>query len=109
MAAKRFALMSAALACITVAASATAQADPGDDFLRYLNMYGIDLSAMMGHTISPQDAIELGQDICGDLHKGASPTAEANGLYRTLPRITDKQSGNLVSAAQLTLCPDTMR
>ena len=27
--------------------------------------------------------------------------------YRMMPKITDKQAGNLVSAAQFTLCPDT--
>jgi hypothetical protein len=28
--------------------------------------------------------------------------------YRGMPKITDKQAGNLVSAAQFTICPDTL-
>jgi hypothetical protein len=35
-----------------------------------LNWYGIDLSEMMGTTITPQAAIELGHDICTELHHG---------------------------------------
>jgi hypothetical protein len=31
-----------------------------------------------------------------------------NVFYRAMPRITDKQAGNLVSAAQFTICPDTL-
>jgi Protein of unknown function (DUF732) len=85
-----------------------AHADPGDDFLAALNQYGIDLTAIMGTPISRQSAIELGQDICNDLHRGKSATAAANEIYRMAPNITDKQSGNLVSAAQFTLCSDTL-
>jgi hypothetical protein len=84
-----------------------ADADPGADFLRALDKYGIDLSALMGQPISAQNAIELGRDICGDLHSGMSAASETNALYRMMPKITDKQAGNLVSAAQFTLCPDT--
>ena len=84
-----------------------ADADPGSDFLTMLHRYGIDLSALMGKPISPQDAIELGQDICGDLHRGTSAAVESNGIYRQMPNITDKQAANLVSAAQFAMCPDT--
>lgn len=84
-----------------------AYADPGNDFLVALNKYGIDLTGLMGTYISPQSAIELGQDICVDLHRGHPPATEANDLYMKLPRITDKEAGNLVTAAQFTLCPDT--
>ena len=62
----------------------------------------------MGHTISPQSAVELGHDICSDLHRGTSSEAEMHFLYRGMPNITDKQAGNLASAAQFTICPDTM-
>jgi hypothetical protein len=34
---------------------------------------------------------------------GKSPATVAQELYMKLPKITDKQSGNLVSAAQYTL------
>ncbi|WP_169714694.1 DUF732 domain-containing protein [Mycobacterium celatum] len=101
------ALLAIALVATTALQPALAYADPDSDFLKALNMYGIDLSVMMGHTITPQDAIELGHDICNDLHSGKSAEAETNEVYRIMPKITDKQAGNLVSAAQLTICPDT--
>jgi hypothetical protein len=101
------ALLGVAFAATSALHAPLAYADPGDDFLGYLNMYGIDLSAMMGHTINAHDAIELGQDICNELHGGKSAGGVTNELYRMMPRITDKQAGNLVSAAQLTICPDT--
>jgi hypothetical protein len=50
----------------------------------------------------------LGKDICNDLHRGTSASAEANEVYSMMPRITDQQAGNLVSAAPLTICPDTL-
>jgi len=31
-----------------------------------------------------------------------------NVFYRAMPKITDKQADNLMSAAQLTICPDTL-
>jgi hypothetical protein len=93
---------------VAVLQAGHASADPGSDFLARLNWYGIDLSALMGEPISPPDAIELGQDICADLRSGTSPIAEANGLYRMMPRITDKQAANLVSAAQFAICADTL-
>jgi hypothetical protein len=108
MAAKRFAVIAAALSCIGAAVSPTARADPGNDFLAALDTSGIDLSALMGQAISPQDAIELGQDICNYLHRGTSVSGELDLLYREMPRITNKQAVNLVSAAQHTLCPDTL-
>jgi hypothetical protein len=83
-----------------------AVADSGNDFVARLKVYGIDLSELMGHTITPQSAIELGQDICGDIRSGTSPTVEAKGLYNGMPRI--KQSANLVYAAQSTICPETL-
>jgi len=84
-----------------------AQADPDSDFLAWLQNYGIDLSALMGHTITPQSAIELGHDICDDLRGGKSADSEMSGIFRMFPNITEKQAGNLVSAAQMTICPDT--
>ncbi|BBU21821.1 hypothetical protein AWC32_05765 [Mycobacterium xenopi] len=102
-------LVGVALA-VNVAALQPAQAgaDPGTDFLARLNWYGIDLSALMGRPISRQDAIELGQDICTELHNGNTPVAVADQIYREMPRITDKQAANLVSAAQFAICPDTL-
>jgi hypothetical protein len=87
---------------------ATAHADPDSEFLSWLDNYGIDLSELMGHTITRQDAIELGHDICNDLHGGKSADAETKEIYRGMPKITDKLAGNLVSAAQYTICPDTL-
>jgi Protein of unknown function (DUF732) len=102
------ALLGVAFAVASALQPAHADADPGNDFLAALDKYGIDLTALMGQPISPPDAIELGQDICGDLHKGTPAASETNAIYRMMPKITDKQAGNLVSAAQLTLCPDTL-
>jgi hypothetical protein len=87
---------------------ATAHADPDSEFLLWLNNYGVDLSEIMGHTISRQDAIDLGHDICKDLHSGTSAEAETNSIYRSFPKISDKLAGNLVSAAQFKICPDTL-
>jgi Protein of unknown function (DUF732) len=84
-----------------------ADANPGSDFLAALNRYEIDLSALMGQAISPQDAIGLGQDICNGLQRGTPVAGEIDLLYREMPRITDRQAGNLVSSAQFTICPDT--
>ena len=58
------ALLGAAVAATCALQPAHADADPGNDFLAALDKYGIDLTALMGQSISPQDAIELGQDIC---------------------------------------------
>ncbi|MBP1823101.1 DUF732 domain-containing protein [Mycobacterium sp. OAE908] len=85
-----------------------AHADPGSDFLSRLHAYGIDISAIMGHPISSQDTIELGQALCTELHQGTSAPVETEKLYRQMRRITDKQAGNLVSAAQFSICPDTL-
>jgi hypothetical protein len=98
-------LLGVAFAAVSALLPADADADPGNDFLRALDGYGINLTALLG--VSPQAAAELGQAICDDLHLGKSAGTVANELYMKLPRITDKQSGNLVSAAQYTLCPDT--
>lgn len=87
---------------------APANADPGSDFLAKLNWYGIDVSTLMGHPISAHDTIELGQDICIELHNGNTPAGVSNQLFREMPRITDKQAANLVSAAQFAICPETM-
>jgi hypothetical protein len=87
---------------------ALAHADPGSDFLAKLSWYGIDVSALMGHPISRDATIELGQDICTELHHGNTEAGVSSQLYREMPRITDKQSVNLVSAAQFAICPDTM-
>jgi len=40
-----------------------AGADPDNDFLSQLNWYGIDLSDLMGRTITPQKAIEFGPNL----------------------------------------------
>jgi hypothetical protein len=85
-----------------------ALADPDSDFLSWLDNYGIDLSELMGDNITRQDAIELGHDICNDLHRGKSAEAETGEIYRGMPKISDKLAGNLVSAAQQTICRDTL-
>lgn len=90
-----------AFAAIAAIQPPLAHADPGDDFLAATHAYGIDLTALLG--VSPQDAVGLGQAICDDLRLGKSPATVAQELYMKLPKITDKQSGNLVSAAQYTL------
>jgi hypothetical protein len=87
---------------------ATARADPDSEFFSWLDNYGINLSELMSHNITRQDAIELGHDICNDLHSGKSADAETREIYRGMPKITDKLAGNLVSAAQYTICPDTL-
>jgi uncharacterized protein DUF732 len=92
-------------AALSILQPAHAAADPDNDFLARLNWYGIDLSAVMG---SQKSAINMGHSICDDLHRGMQVKDEITALYRMLPIITDKQAGNLVSAAQFALCPDTL-
>jgi Protein of unknown function (DUF732) len=101
-------LFGVALAAMSVLQPPRAGADPDNDFLSQLNWYGIDLSDLMGRTITPQKAIEFGHLICDDLRHGTQPKAEMNVFYRAMPKITDKQADNLMSAAQLTICPDTL-
>jgi hypothetical protein len=106
-------MLTRALLCTAFAATCALQpprahADPGNDFVAAIDRYGIDLSALMGKSMSRQDAIGLGQGICGYLTHGASPMVVANGLHKMMPKITDEQAGSLVSAAQVTLCPDTL-
>ncbi len=93
---------------VTALQPAHANADPDNDFLAKLNWYGIDLSALMGHPISRQDTIELGQDLCIELHHGNTAAGVSDQLYREMPHITDKQAANLVSAAQFAICPDSL-
>jgi hypothetical protein len=93
---------------VTALQPAHANADPDNDFLSKLDWYGIDISELMGHPISRHDTIDLGHVICDDLHRGTPPEAEMNVFYRGMPKITDKQAGNLVSAAQFAICPDTL-
>jgi Protein of unknown function (DUF732) len=82
-------------------------ADPGSDFLMLLGKYNLNLSALAGKTISSQVEIQLGQDICTDLHSGTPVTTVVNEIYRDMPNITDKQAGNpggSRSADQASVC-----
>ncbi len=64
-----------------------------------------------GFTVTPEDAaiaVKLGHDTCTGLQNGASPADAADNLSRAAPWFTEQLSANLVAAAQLKLCPDTL-
>jgi len=100
-------LLGVAPAAMSVLQPPRAGADPDNDFLSQLNWYGIDLSDLMGAP-SPRRKPSSSGLICDDLRHGTQPKAEMNVFYRAMPKITDKQADNLMSAAQLTICPDTL-
>lgn len=49
-----------------------------------------------------------GTTLCQGLRKGGTPKEGVAVIYRTVPNITEKQAGNLLSAAQFGLCPETL-
>jgi serine/threonine-protein kinase len=70
----------------------------------------LDMLKVYGFDINPEDAafaVKLGHTTCSLLENGGSPQDVADALWRTAPKFTEKQSANLVSVAQMKLCPDT--
>jgi hypothetical protein len=50
--------------------------------------------------------LTMGNAICGDLRAGTTPDEESKAIFRILPRLDEKDSGELVEAAHIGLCPD---
>jgi hypothetical protein len=93
-------LLTAVLLALAVATAAPAAADADQDYLDMLhNTY--DMPNATG------EMVKLGHAICADLRGGASAADEAAALYRAVPKISEKAAGEVVSAAQIKLCPDT--
>lgn len=70
----------------------------------------LDMLKAYGFTINDQDAafaVKLGHTTCDLLARGDDPKDIADALWRTAPGFTEKQSANMVSVAQMKLCPDT--
>lgn len=87
-----------------IAAAPSAHADPQQDYLDMLrSTYGFNVTDSNRHTL-----LAAGNAICGDLRAGTSPETEIRAIFRSVPNATEKQAGNLVSAAQFKLCPDTI-
>ena len=82
-----------------------AHADGDSDYLAVLSRYGFDVST----PATAQMAVKFGHGICADLRAGASPSQELATMTRMSPEgISERKIGNMVSAAQFQLCPDTM-
>ncbi|MEB4208760.1 DUF732 domain-containing protein [Mycobacterium sp. 94-17] len=97
---KRLYAAAAVLAALVAAPAAHADAD--GDFLAAMHEYGINFKG------GDDASLKLGRAVCKDLRDGASSAAESAAVFRILPDTTEKQSGNIVSAAQIHLCPDTI-
>ena len=100
----RLACVTAATAMLLLAGSsgAVAQADADSDYLAMLSKYGLNAT--------PDDSaalVQVGHLICTDLGNGASAQQETDALVRILPKATTKQTGILVTVAQMKLCPGT--
>jgi hypothetical protein len=100
----RLACVTAATAMLLLAGSsgAVAQADADSDYLAMLSNYGLNAT--------PDDSaalVQVGHTICTDLGNGTSAQQETDALVRILPNATTKQTGILVTVAQMKLCPGT--
>jgi hypothetical protein len=74
-------------------------------YLARLARYGFDVSTPETRDV----AVKMGHSICYDLRRGVSPDEETTKLFRMTPsNATEKKVGNMVSAAQFDLCPDTL-
>lgn len=55
-----------------------------------------------------QSLLVAGDTLCQGLRKGGTPEQGIAVLFRTVPDISQQQAGNLITAAQMGLCPDTL-
>jgi hypothetical protein len=91
-------------AAMAVVFAAPAHADPEQDFLNTLQTFG-DFS--MGPWDNNFVFLPKGHQVCADLQSGVSPQRAADAVRNnSLVPWTDLEAQQLVSAAQMTLCPD---
>lgn len=72
------------------------------EYVGWLKKYGFNVTPKTQSSL-----ITAGHSICTDLRGGASVTAEQAAVTRMIPGATSERVGNLITAAQLGLCPDT--
>lgn len=77
--------------------------NPQVKYLCWLQTYGFNVTDE-----SRPSLVVAGTTLCQGLHNGGSADEGVAVLYRSIPDITEKQPGNLIAAAQLGLCPDTL-
>lgn len=82
--------------CATVAGSS-------EKYLCWLRSYGFTVTDE-----TQQSLMVAGSTLCSGLRGGGTPDEGIAVLYRTIPDMTEKQAGLLISAAQFGLCPDTL-
>lgn len=96
---------------VSLGATVALAAPAGADNFSPAEQAYLDKLKEYGFTVAPDDAaiaVKLGHDTCTGLQNGASPADAADNLSRAAPWFTEQLSANLVAAAQLTLCPDTL-
>jgi hypothetical protein len=92
-----------------VAASIALAAPAGADNFSPAEQAYLDMLKVYGFNINGEDAafaVKLGHTACSLLENGSSPPDGAAALWRTAPKFTEKRSANLVSVAQMKLCPN---
>lgn len=72
-------------------------------YLCWLQTYSIHVTPE-----TEQALLTAGDTLCQGLRKGGTPEQGTAVLYRTVPNISQQQAGNLITAAQMGLCPDTL-
>lgn len=98
----------AAVLAVLLAAPA-AHADPESDYLARLSQDGFNVTPSNRSTL-----LAAGNTICADLRAGTSRADEIKKTFQTwgptaeVPKITAPQAAQVVEAAQLGLCPDTI-
>ncbi len=96
---------------VSLGASIPLAAPAGADSFSPAEQAYLDKLKEYGFTVTPEDAaiaVKLGHDTCTGLDNGASPADAADALWSAAPWFTEEQSANLVTAAQINLCPDTL-
>ncbi len=96
---------------VSLGATIALAAPAGADSFSPAEQAYLDKLKEYGFTVAPEDAaiaVNLGHDTCTGLENGASPADAADDLSRAAPWFTHQQSANLVTAAQVKLCPGTL-
>jgi uncharacterized protein DUF732 len=97
--------------CVSLGAASAITAPAGADSFSPAEQAYLDKLKEYGFTVTPEEAaiaVKLGHDTCTGLENGASPAEAADALSSAAPWFTEKQSANLVTVAQMKLCPDTL-
>ncbi len=96
---------------VSLGATLALAAPAGADSFSPAEQAYLDKLKEYGFIIPPEDAaiaVKLGHDTCTGLENGATRAAAADDLLRAAPWFTEQLSANLVTAAQVNLCPATL-